>query len=137
MSTAQIIRLVVATILLGLVGTLVGAWIQNRWFRRRHAHQSLWRKAFPEPRWRQVDEALGWICRAFALPLEHRHALKPSDRIWEIYRRYYPEGSLSDNMEIEDLYHDLEAAGHDADVLGCEDVSVRDIVIQHAGPPLP
>ena len=79
---------------------------------------------------------LEWICMAMGLNWKQRCKLRPSDGIWEIYRRYYPPGTWADNMEMEDLWESLENAGVDPGMLEREDVTVRDLVVAHAGAPL-
>jgi len=117
------------------------AWVfvntltKDRWLRRRNAHYDLWRQAFTSEQWTHVDESLGWICDALLLPYDNRYALRPSDSIWGIYKHYYPTKAHADNMEMETLYTYLEDAGHDPGILHRQNITVRDIVVLHAGPP--
>ena len=123
----------------GIAALVAWAFLSARskdtWLRRRNAHHNLWQQAFTSEQWIRVDEALCWICSALLLPLKDRYALRPSDSIWSIYRHYYPTKAHADNMEMETLYMYLEEAGHDPSILSRENITVRDIVVLHAGLP--
>ena len=114
---------------------IVSAWTKDRWLRKRNDHHNLWRQAFTSEQWTRVDESLGWICDALLLPTNERYALRPSDSIWTLYKHYYPTKAYADNMEMETLYSYLEDAGHDPGILRRQNITVRDIVVLHAGPP--
>jgi len=114
-------------------------WLSNRtgsqWLQGRNSHPKLWQCAFTDEAWPKADEALYWICDSFSLPHGMRHALRPSDVILGIYRRYYPRPWMADGMEYEELAMHLEEAGHDPTILNRSHLTVRDLVVLHAGCP--
>ena len=102
------------------------------WLLDRTSHPDLWRAAYFETgQQEKLEESLLWICDAFLLPRERMYALRPSDRLWDIYKRQNP--SSWDNMDYETLYDDFESAGHDPAILERHDLTVRQIVLLHAG----
>ena len=108
MSTLQIIITVLAIIVL----FYALPYFDGQWLRLRPKHPKLWLNAYSEAQHGLVNEALGWICFSFGLPDECRFALRPSETIRSIYRRFYSENARCDNMEYEELYGFLEKNGH-------------------------
>ena len=126
---------ILATIVLSIViATWARDWGRGKWLASRHAHKRLWMAAYePGCQRSKADEVLGWICDSFLLPDCSRYALRPSDRIWTIYRLQNP--SCYDNMDMETLSLFFEWANLDPQIIEREDLTIRDIVVMYAGSP--
>ena len=79
-------------------------------------------------------KVLQMIARAFAWREEDAHRLRPDDKLWAIYRSYYPQKHWwqrfkPDELEMETLHRELEREepGCGAE-LDRDDVSVGDLV---------
>ncbi len=68
-----------------------------------------WRRRFPSATPDSIRSFLALFADAFAFPTKHKHRLRPSDRVMDIYRVLNPPGwSIADVMELETLALDLE-----------------------------
>ena len=67
-----------------------------------------WRRCFPDAPKTEIREFLSILVDAFGFRHSRRCCFAPDDKLMDIYRAVYPQGSLSDSMELESFAYALD-----------------------------
>jgi propanediol dehydratase small subunit len=103
-----------AWLIIAIIALIISlpAWIRRRRALRLYWDRTCmgirWRRRFPNSPKTEIREFLTLFVEAFCFNHRRRTCFSPDDRVMDVYRAYYPPGSLADSMELETFCLTLE-----------------------------